>query len=138
MGAWSTDSFGNDDACDWAYDLEEVSDLSLVRETIQRVADAGEECIEAPDAAEAIAAIEIIARLKGNFGTRDSHTEPADNWVKAHPQPTPQDLINLATQALDRILRPPSELLDLWQESEDFDGWKSSVLDLKNRASGPI
>lgn len=30
MGAWATDSFGNDDVCDWAIGLKEVDDLSLV------------------------------------------------------------------------------------------------------------
>ena len=39
MGAWSKDSFGNDSACDWAYGLEKITDLSLVRETIQKVVD---------------------------------------------------------------------------------------------------
>jgi hypothetical protein len=29
MGAWSHEPFGNDDANDWAYDLEQVSDLSF-------------------------------------------------------------------------------------------------------------
>ena len=31
MGAWGHRSFDNDTANDWAYDLKEVSDLSLGR-----------------------------------------------------------------------------------------------------------
>jgi hypothetical protein len=135
MGAWAFDSFGNDTACDWSYSFEEASDLSLVHETIQKVIDAGTEYLEAPDAEEAIAAVEVIARLKGNFGERNSYTETTDNWVKEHPQPPPQDLVDWASRALDRILQPPSELLELWQESEDFESWKKSVLDLKKRAA---
>jgi hypothetical protein len=136
MGTWSIESFGNDTACDWAYELEEAADLGLIRETIQKVVDAGEEYLEAPEAEEAIAAVEVIARLKGNLGARDAHTETADNWVKAHPQQPPPDLVALGAQALDRILEPPSELLELWQESDEFDAWKKAVLDLKRRASG--
>ena len=135
MGAWSADSFGNDTACDWAYSLEETSDLSLVREAIERVIECEEECLDAPDAEEAIAAVEVIARLKGNFGQRDAYSETVDNWVEAHPQKPPQDLVKLAGRALDRILRQPSELLELWEESAEFDDWKKSVLDLKDRAS---
>lgn len=135
MGAWSKDSFGNDTACDWAYGLEEVSDLSLVRDSIQRVVNSGDEYLEAPDAEEAIAAAEVIARLKGNFGLRDSYSETTDTWVMEHSQQPPPDLVALASQGLDRILRPPSELLKLWRESDEFEAWKSSVLDLKNRAS---
>lgn len=136
MGAWSKDSFGNDTACDWAYGLEETNDLELVRETIQKAVGIGEEYLEAPDAEEAIAAIEVIARLKGNFGERNSYTEATDNWVKAHPQQPPPDLVTLASKAIDRILRPPSELLEMWQESDEFEEWKGSLLDLKLRAGG--
>ena len=135
MGTWSTDSFGNDTACDWAYDLEQVSDLALVRETLQKVVACGGDYLEANEAEEAIAAAEVIARLKGNFGERNSYTETTDNWVAAHSQQPPQDLIALAASALDRILKPPSELLELWKEGEDFETWKSSVLDLKNRTT---
>jgi hypothetical protein len=135
MGAWSKDSFGNDTAGDWAYGLEEVSDLSLVRETIQKVLDSGGEDLEASDAEEAIAAVEVIARLRGNFGQCDAYTETVDNWVKEHPQKPPSDLVALASRALDRILKPPSELLELWQESDEFEEWKSSVLDLKQRTT---
>jgi Domain of unknown function (DUF4259) len=134
MGAWSTDSFGNNTACDWAYGLEKVNDLSLIRVTVQKVMDSGNDYLEAPDAVEAIAAVEVIARLKGNFGVCDSYTETTDKWVQAHPQPPPADLVALAGRTIDRVLNPPSELLELWQESDDFATWKTSLLDLKNRA----
>jgi hypothetical protein len=135
MGAWSIESFGNDTACDWAWDLDEASDLSLVRDTIQEVVDTGDEYLDADIAPEAIAAIEVIARLKGNFGRRDSYSERTDKWVEAHPQQPPQDLVALASQALDRVLVAPSELLELWQESEEFEAWRNAVSDLKKRAS---
>jgi hypothetical protein len=135
MGAWSKESFGNDTACDWAFDLKKASDLSLVRSTIQKVLDAGEEYLDADVASEAIAAVEVIARLKGHFGVRDSYSKSTDTWVETHPQQPPQDLVALAIHALDRILVQPSELLELWEESDEFEAWKSSVLDLKTRAS---
>jgi Domain of unknown function (DUF4259) len=136
MGAWSKDSFGNDTANDWAYDLIETANLNVVRKTIQRVLDSGHEYLKARDAEKVIAAVEVIARLQGNFGKRDAYTEKVDNWVKTHPQPPPSDLIMSGSQALDRVLQPPSELLELWQESDEFEGWKNSVLDLKRRAAG--
>jgi hypothetical protein len=46
MGAWSIESFGNNTACDWAYDLKKTSDLSLVHETIEGVLDAGDDYLE--------------------------------------------------------------------------------------------
>ena len=41
MGAWGTGTFDNDTACDWAYGLDEVNDLSLVKRTLESVLDAG-------------------------------------------------------------------------------------------------
>lgn len=136
MGAWSTNSFGNDTACDWTYGLEDTTDLALVRETIQKVIDAGKEYLEAPDSEEAIAAVEVIARLKGNSGERNSYTETVDNWVTENSQQVSPDLDALASQALDRILQDPSELLDLWKESDKFEEWRSSIVDLKRRVTG--
>ena len=135
MGAWSIQSFGNDTACDWAYRLERTADLGLVRETIQEVLDTGDEYLEEREASNAIAAVEVIARLKGNFGVRDSYSADTDAWVAAHPQQPTQDLVELASLALDRILVKPSELLDMWEDSGLADAWKKSVLDLKNRAN---
>jgi hypothetical protein len=135
MGAWSIESFGNDTACDWAYGLEQTSDLGLVRETIQKVLDTRDEYLEEYKASHAIAAIEVIARLKGNFGVRDSYSSPIDVWVAAHPQPPPQDLVKSAILALDRILAKPSELLEIWEDSGLAEAWKSSVFDLRNRVA---
>ena len=47
MGTWFVDSFGNDNACDWADGLEEVNDLSLVEDTINAVLALGNEYVEA-------------------------------------------------------------------------------------------
>jgi Domain of unknown function (DUF4259) len=99
MGAWSKDSFGNDTACDWAYSLEETNDLGLVRETIKKVLDVDKKYLEVQDAEEAIAAIEIIACLRGNFGERNSYTKAINDWVKAHPQHPPVDLMALTSRA---------------------------------------
>jgi hypothetical protein len=34
MGAWAHDTFDNDTACDWAFDLEKAADLSLVTQAL--------------------------------------------------------------------------------------------------------
>jgi hypothetical protein len=84
MGTWLVDSFGNDDACDWADGLEEVSDLSLVEDAINAVLAFGNEYVEAPEATAAIAAIEVIARLQGNWGERSAYSLNTDMWVEEH------------------------------------------------------
>lgn len=133
MGAWSCESFGNDDACDWVYELEESDNLDFLESTLDAVLTMGEEYLEAPEATRAIAAAEVVARLQGNFGIRDSYSESADNWVDKVKLTPPATLAHKARQALDRILSEPSELLELWQESEEGEDWMAVVLNLKER-----
>jgi len=136
MEAWSHESFGNDDACDWASELEEEDDLSLVEETLDVVLEAGDDDLEAPDASEAIAAAEVVARLLGRFGVRDGDTEGVDAWVEDTALRPSPELVEKALRALDRILTEPSELLELWRESDDGAAWEGAVRDLKARVAG--
>jgi hypothetical protein len=133
MGAWDHTTFGNDDACDWGGDLRSCEDLSFVEETLDTVIDTGEEYLEAPECSQAIAAAEVVARLQVRFGLRNAYTESVDEWVAAHPQTVPVALAKKAHAALDRILTRPSELLELWEESDDFESWKGTVIELKSR-----
>ena len=133
MGAWSADSFGNDDACDWAFELEASADLSIVETALDRVLKAGGGYLEAPEASQAIAAAEALARLQGNWGKRDSYSEAVDRWVEKVKLTPARSVIIKAHQVLERVLAEPSELLELWQESGEFEIWQASVQDLRER-----
>jgi hypothetical protein len=133
MGAWGVGSFENDTACDWTYGLDEVEDLSLVRETLAAALDCGEDYLDADLACEALAACEVLARLKGNWGLRDSFSETVDRWVESHPMEVPADLVDTALYAIDRTLTPPSELLELWEEGAEAGEWRKDVEDLRSR-----
>jgi hypothetical protein len=133
MGAWGTGIFDNDTACDWAYDLKETSDLSLIESTLDEVLNLGADYLDADLAQEALAAAETIARLKGNWGIRNSYTEKMDKWVETTKLIPPQPLIEKALKAAERALSGPSELLELWGEGEEFTVWEESVKDLSRR-----
>ncbi|HKQ90784.1 MAG TPA: DUF4259 domain-containing protein [Blastocatellia bacterium] len=133
MGAWGTGSFDNDTACDWAHDLKETSDLSLIESTLDKVLKVGAEYLDASEAEEALAAAETVARLKGNWGIRDSYTEIMDKWVETTRITPPQALIEKAMKGIERVLSGPSELLELWGEVEGFIAWEESVKDLSRR-----
>ena len=135
MGAWGTGSFDNDTACDWAYDLKETSDLSLIEGALDKVLNIGGEYLGASVAEEALAAAEAVARLKGNWGIRDSYTETMDRWVETTRLTPPQALVEKALRAIERSLSGPSELLELWGETEEFTAWEESVKDLIKRLS---
>lgn len=133
MGVWDHTTFGNDDACDWAGELQSYQDLSFVSETLDKVIDIGGEYLDSFESLQAIAAAEVVAGLLGQLAEGDTNTEPIDAWVEAHPQDVPEALLVKSHQVLDRILVQPSELLELWEESDLFDRWKDSITELKNR-----
>jgi hypothetical protein len=133
MGAWSVSSFGNDDAADWAYELEAAEDLSPVEAALDRVLSTGPDYLEAPDAAVALAAIEVLARLRGKWGERDAYSEPVDKWVECAKVPVSADLVAKAQRVIERIVADDSEIKELWRESDEFNNWLQSVQDLQAR-----
>ena len=137
MGTWGHETFANDAAIDWTYELEQVGDLSLVEAAIDAVLEEGEDdVLDADLACDALAACEVIARLKGNWGRRDAYSEAADRWVEAHPQPVPSRLVRRAGRAINLILGDQSELRDLWDEAAGGGDWRAAVEDLRKRMEG--
>jgi Domain of unknown function (DUF4259) len=135
MGAWANDAFGNDNACDWAFGLENADDLSLIEGALDKVLTNCDEYVESTEACEAMAAIEVIARLQGNWGARNAYTESVDKWVeKTKLQPTAA-LARKAHLVIERILAENSELRELWQESEEYAAWLASVAELRGRVN---
>jgi hypothetical protein len=134
MGTWAVDAFGNDYAQDWAQDLHETSNLDAVADTLNTALDTPGE-LDAPFAAEALVAIEVLARLQGKGGPRTDDSASVDEWVEARrPKAKPRaDLAEKAVRALDRILSGESELRALWEESEHYAEWLASVEDLRSR-----
>lgn len=133
MGTWSPSSYGNDDATEWAQGLEVCTDLSLIERTLDEVIDVGNEYLEGPLASQAIAGIEVLARLLGHWGERNSNTEVVDVWVEKVKLTPSAEILIKAEMVLQRILTDPSELLELWRESEHLKTWTSSVENLGAR-----
>jgi hypothetical protein len=130
MGAWDESSFGNDTANDWAYDLEEVHDLSYIEATLDKVIAAGNDSIDTRSGVEAIAAAEVLAWLRGNPTPVNAYTENIAEWVTAHPiKPSPA-IIEKALSVLDRIQTAPSSLLELWDHEPK---WSTAMSDLRDR-----
>jgi hypothetical protein len=136
VGTWGFDNFDNDHACDFAHEIEKSKDLSLVEDAIDRVLAVRNGELHSPDAEEALVAAEVVARLLGRFGARNAYTEGIDAWVAAKKfRPSP-DLISKAVAAIDRILIPPSEILELWEDTDEAAEWKACVGALRSRLTG--
>jgi hypothetical protein len=131
MGAWGFLAFDNDDANDWAASLEKTADLSMVDSAFDKV-EIADLYLEAPDASIALAACEVLARLRGRVGYQNAYTAAVDRWVAAHPMVPSPELLARASWVIDVILGPQSELRELW-EGADAKSWLASVEDLRRR-----
>ena len=133
MGTWSTLPFGNDDAADWAYELEDADDLAPIDDAVSAVLALGDGYVEAFEGAAAVAAIELLACLGDRPGDTETYTEAADAWLRRVDIKPGPDLLDKARRVLIRVLADDSELHELWRDNEDYEQWLDAMEDLRAR-----
>ena len=136
MGTWGADAFDNDSASDWADEFAERKSFEMVGEKLAEILRPDQDYVDSDIASEALVACEILARLKGQWGKRDSYSEEIDQWVLDNPQTPSDDLLRKAILAIDRIAADRSEVAELWAEAGDEE-WRASIADLRQRLAAP-
>ncbi len=132
METWSHESFGNDTANDWAYELEDATDFSVIEAALQVALDEGDEYLDADLAMEAIAAVEVIAKRLGKGTQSDVYTEKVDQWLETISEQPSDGLLSLAKRVLERIVADDSELKELWLESDEYELWLGNIQQLND------
>jgi hypothetical protein len=132
MGTWSEDAFGNDAACDWAHDFIDAPSIDKIKAALNKVVGHCKHYLDADITCECLVACELIARLRGHFGIRDSYSEDVDAWVLSNSQKVDRRKDELAIAAIDRIQGTDSELAELWNEADGAE-WRKSLEDLRRR-----
>ncbi|MFF6791030.1 hypothetical protein ACVW0K_002120 [Streptomyces filamentosus] len=132
MGTWDVGPFDNDTAADFSYRVDEAPEggkAEVLRTAFRLVTEVGEEELDADLAVEAIASAALVAaQCPGG--------EPVTAYGPKEPLGAlPEELRPAAVAALDRVLTEPSELLELWEES-DGEEWKAGVLKLRGVLAG--
>jgi hypothetical protein len=135
MGTWAADSFGNDSACDWIHSFLDEPGLPAIKRSIGAVINADDH-IDCDTAQNCVAACEVIARLQGQWGIRNSYSEELDKWIAANPIAVPNNLKTAADSAIERILGEDSELAELWNEGLPDLAWRRAIEDLRRRIWG--
>ncbi|QEE27441.1 DUF4259 domain-containing protein [Terriglobus albidus] len=131
MGAWGFGIFENDTACDFAAAVSDGGGMPLLEQALDRVLACGDNYLEAPEAEECLAAAEIIARMTGSSWHETTSTTSVE--IRGAHISVSGDFTDKAKRAIARVLSEPSEIVELWTESDDFDGWKQSVEELLAR-----
>ena len=130
MGAWDSGPFDNDDASDWLWELEESSDTTVIAAALHAIAQGGDDFLEAPDCATALAAAEMVAALCGQ--PRAELPDEAREWVSDNEGLDASPLVPIALEVVQQI-RTDSELKELWDEGEDPAKWYATLDDLTRR-----
>ncbi|MER5962661.1 DUF4259 domain-containing protein [Streptomyces sp. NPDC002057] len=133
MGTWDIGPFDSDTAADFSYRVDEAPaerKAEVLRATFRDVTGTGAEYLDADVAVEAIASAALLAaQCPGGDPVTTSYA-PKDPLP-----PLPAELRPEAVAALDRVLVEPSELLELWEES-DGEAWKAGVRKLRGVLAG--
>lgn len=133
MGAWDTTPFANDAASDWLTELVESGSIAMVDEAMDAVLASGDDFLEASMAEEGIAAAEVTAWLYGRPGKSAEDTEALEDWVDDQEIDDDEGRLRRARKTVDRVFNEPSELKETWEEAEDYEDWRKSLADLKDR-----
>ncbi|MFF0739278.1 DUF4259 domain-containing protein [Streptomyces sp. NPDC004111] len=127
MGSWDIGPFDNDTAADWCGGLDDAAADArhgIVREALAGAAGSTGH-LDADEAQEALAAAALVAAQCPGGAPADPHYGPREAL------PALGDLRPLALAALDRVLSEPSELVELWDESDEGGPWKERLEQLR-------
>ncbi|GGY66634.1 DUF4259 domain-containing protein [Streptomyces omiyaensis] len=133
MGTWDIGPFDNDHAADFSYRVDAApaeKKAEVLRAAFREVTGTGTEYLDMDLSVEAIASAALVAaQCPGGEPVTTSYgpKEPLGEL--------PVSLRAEAVAALDRVLAEPSELLELWEES-DGEEWKAGVRALRGVLAG--
>ncbi|WP_432834887.1 DUF4259 domain-containing protein [Dactylosporangium sp. CA-092794] len=133
MGFWDSGPFGNDDAADFADELDEATAqgrIAMIGAVLERIATTGiTEDLDGGDAPRAVAAAALVAaQCPAGAPVRST-------YGPAMPMPRfPGYLRQLAVDALDRLVTAPSWLADGWR---DDPVWRATISELRNVLDPP-
>lgn len=124
MGAWGTGPFDNDDAADFAVSLDHLEPDYRVGAIRAVLAQAAKQTgyLERDAGGAAVAAAALVAAQRDDDIPIDCIHGPKQSIPEL-----PDDLRQIAVQALDRVLAECSELNELWIDSPDAEAWLHMV-----------
>jgi hypothetical protein len=129
MGTWGVGPFDNDDAADFAGDLDDAPAdirIEMIGTVLERVADPADDDSRLSDAPRAVAAAALIAAQCPN----GAPIHPSYGPSAPMPQ-FPIYLRDLAIKALDCLIAKPTWLAEAWSEGLDGPEWRRTVSGLR-------
>lgn len=128
MSSWDVGPFDNDSAGDFGYELDDASPqqrIDLVGRALARVME-DDPLFFGAERAVASAAL-VAAQYPGGVPVTS---------IAAMP-PFPAYLRELAIAALDRVVTPPSHLVETWAERFEGPAWRRAISELRTVLDPP-
>lgn len=123
-GAWGVGPFENDDALDFALQLQEYDSYQAIWLPFGEII-RSDSYIDATIGAQAIAAAGVVAALRGK--PRPTLPEDLAKWVESKNWSGDVKLVGTAEMCLKKVLDPArSELAQLWQDSDQYEAWRAA------------
>jgi hypothetical protein len=136
MGTWDAGPFGNDDAADFAGELDDApapTRIEMIGAVLERVANPAEDDPRLSDAPRPVAAAALIAaQCPGGA--------PITSSVHGSTTPMPEfpsHLRSLAIDALDRVITTFTWLAEDWDATPDGPAWRQTISDLRKVLDPP-
>lgn len=140
MSAWGMKTFENDGAMDWLGEFLDAPSETRILNALSAQPTViqpgligklmGKKSVSIPgelDGEKVLAAAEVVASILGRPST--TNPDELNNPPSISIRPA---TVSTALSAIDEIMKD-SNLRDCWQETEDFQAWKTEVEDLRTR-----
>ena len=128
MGAWGSGIYENDDALELVDDVTGGGGLEAIEDALRRVLDTGPEYLEIPEAAQGLAAADIVSRLQARNVPADTGVPALQAWLEEADFFAGAMTVGRARAAVERVMQKPSELMELWSETGSLDpGWIRNI-----------
>jgi Domain of unknown function (DUF4259) len=131
MSVLETGNFGNDEATDWLYDLEETYGSEMLSEAFDVIAKG--EFHELADCCIALAAAEVVAAAKGKPAS--DLPDDARKWLGNQETSDVSKIKALNKKAITAVkkIQAHSELRDQWEDTDEWHSWTMVVERLLKR-----
>ncbi len=126
-GAWGVESFENDSALDWSYELETSKGVEFLAETFNRIK--GKPYLEADECSAVLAAADVLQSIRN--ASYEHLPENVKDWASKNNDSESSRFLQDALEAINACINVQnSELAQLWSESSAQE-WRRVVENLK-------
>ena len=136
MQPWGGSVLENEAAARWCEEFVADGSVVAICDALKVAAGRPDDvCLDATEAAHALAAAEIVAAAAGRVESPEALPSGVLSWAAHHPDAGDADVRSLARSAIQRTINGRSGLAEEWTAAQERRGWQVTVESLFGRLS---